>query len=569
MKRIPRGVAAAIPCISAIWFSAICLAAFWIIVSASAAADAQTSAGGLNPAEKWVIAQVSAGEIADLSKKFAADKDRKLSGHFLGELLAGALPGVKPHRNGVRIIWAIIDEPIDLSNSQISYEVWLGYCKFNSSATFRRASFAGVVSFDGSRFKEEVTFNGVKVGDVASFSDAVFEGPVNFVGADIASEFRADGAHFQNKEKIATFGGMKVRGYAFFSDAVFEGPVHFIAADIAGNFEAERAKFQQGADFWGMKVEGDADIAGAVFEGMARFSRVNITSDFEAIETKFQNKESGADFFGMKIGGNAVLTGAVFEGPARFDAAEIAGSLKLGAKFQHGASFQRMKVLGSASFYHAIFEDVADFHYADFGSLFLWPVSWPKHTPHSHMQGMNYKYFQAAAEEPKSHKELLKLADQSSYTADVYSTLEDFFRRQGYRDDADKAFIAGKRREREEYFRERDWFGWMRSWTLNLLVGYGRRPWQAAIPCTVLIVLGYVFFSPNKMEPRNPAEAHGVYSRFWYSLGLFLPFVDLQADRVWKPKADQTFLRNYMRVHILLGWILIPIVLAALTGLIK
>ena len=71
------------------------------------------------------------------------------------------------------------------------------------------------------------------------------------------------------------------------------------------------------------------------------------------------------------------------------------------------------------------------------------------------------------------------------------------------------------------------------------------------------------------MELQKPDDARRVYSRFWYSLGLFLPIVDLQADKVWKPKADQTFLRNYVRVHALLGWILIPIVLAALTGLIK
>ena len=104
---------------------------------------------------------------------------------------------------------------------------------------------------------------------------------------------------------------------------------------------------------------------------------------------------------------------------------------------------------------------------------------------------------------------------------------------------------------------------------LYLLVGYGRRPWQAVVPCAVLIALGCILFSPNKMEPQNPEETPRVYSRFWYSLGLFLPFVDLQANKVWKPKADQTFLRNYMQVHVLLGWVLIPIVLAALTGLIK
>ncbi len=416
------------------WFPGIFLAAFLTIISVSAAALAQTSAEGLNRAEKWVAAHVSAGEIADLSKKFPADNDRKLSGHFLGELLAGALSGVKPHRNGVRIIWAIIDEPIDLRNSQISYEVWLGYCKFNSSATFSRASFAGVVSFDGSRFKEEATFNGMKVGGVASFSDAVFEGPVNFVGADIASEFHADGAHFQNKEKIATFGGMKVRGYAFFSKAVFEGPVHFIAADIAGNFEAQGAQFQnkqQTANFNGMKVGADASFKNAVFEGPADFSSADIAGEFGAQEAKFQNKEKTASFSGMKVRGYAFFSKAVFEGPA-------------------------------------------DFSYADFAWLDLSSPFWPKVAGQFHMQGMSYKYIRAIpGNEPESHKMLLKLTDQSAYTADVYSNLEEFFSRQGYRADADRAFIAGKRRERKENLHGLRWLG---SYLLDWLVGYGRRP---------------------------------------------------------------------------------------------
>ena len=151
----------------------------------------------------------------------------------------------------------------------------------------------------------------------------------------------------------------------------------------------------------------------------------------------------------------------------------------------------------------------------------------------------------------------------------LFSSLEQFFLRQGYLGDADKAFIAGKRRERDEYFRSGDWFGWLRSWMLYLLVGYGRRPWQAGIACAVVIALGFVLFSPDKMEPQKPEDTPRVYSRFWYSLNLFLPVVDLQAGKVWKPKAAQTFLRNYMRVHIMLGWILVPLVLAALTGLIK
>jgi hypothetical protein len=71
------------------------------------------------------------------------------------------------------------------------------------------------------------------------------------------------------------------------------------------------------------------------------------------------------------------------------------------------------------------------------------------------------------------------------------------------------------------------------------------------------------------MELQNKRDDTRGYNPFWYSLGLFLPFVDLQADKVWKPKREKVFLRNYMRVHILLGWILVPMVLAALSGLIK
>ena len=229
-----------------------------------------------------------------------------------------------------------------------------------------------------------------------------------------------------------------------------------------------------------------------------------------------------------------------------------------------------MKVAHAAFFLKTVFEGKVDFAYADFSLVDLSGASWPKVAAQFSMRGMSYKYIRLVpGNEPESHKALLKLADQSAYTADVYSNLEEFFLRQGYRADADEAFIGGKRREREEYFRSGHWFRWLGSWMLDLLVGYGRRPWRAGIPCAALIALGCVLFSPKKMEPQQPEDTPRVYNRFWYSLGLFLPFVDLQSNKVWKPKADQTFLRNYMRVHILLGWILVPLALAAVTGLIK
>jgi uncharacterized protein YjbI with pentapeptide repeats len=482
MKRIPLGVAAATPCLFETWCSAICLAAFLTTISASAAADAQTSAEGLSPAEQWVVAQATTGETADLSKQFPEEEDRQLSADFLETLLMGTRPDVKLHRHGVLIKGACIDEPIDLENAQIPCDVVLEHCQFNAGTDFS-ASFAGSISFENSAFKAIAIFYAMKVGGNASFENAVFEAPVHFDSANIARAFHAEGTKFQDKEEGATFTSIKV-GQAFFIDAVFEGPVTFVKADIDGIFGA--------------------------------------------VNAKFRNKKGGTAFIAMKVGGNASFENAVFEAPVSFN-------------------------------------------FSEFVTLDLSNVSWPD----VYMQGMSYKYIRAAPEELDSHKALLKLANQSAYSAEVYSKLEEFFLRQGYRGDADKVFIAGKRRERKEYFYSAFgssfgtsvgyWFRWLGSWMLYLLVGYGRRPWQAGIACAVVIALGCVLFSPNKMEPQTPR----VYSRFWYSLNLFLPVVDLQAGKVWKPKADQTFLRNYMRVHILLGWILIPLVVAALTGLIK
>ena len=576
-------------------FLSIILVAFLTIISASAAPDAETVARQLSAAEKWVVTQVTAGEIADLDWHFPDVKDRKLSAHFLKELLTGTMPGVEPRRNGVRIIGATVAEPIALRNELIPFEVWLNHCQFTSRANFLRASFAATISFEDSTFAAGASFYGIKVGNSAIFQNAVFEGSVDFGSADFATDFVADKAQFKNKVESTSFNGMKVRGSAFFHKAVFEGTVDFILADIAGNFEANEAQFtnkEQSVDFHSMKVGKIAFFKKAVFEGPVEFVSADIAANFQAEEAQFRSKTYTV-WLAMKCGGQGNFTGASFAGPASFADSTfldlMIGGMKSGAasvpeldlsrssiKRQlrirqisiHDLLAPSLHVEGPAELTDITVKHSADLRYGNFATLDLSRSIWPKDTNREafHMQGMSYKYVRAAPNEPESHEALLKLASEASYTADVYRNLEEFFSRQGYREDADRAFIAGKCRERKEYLHGRNWLG---SWLLDKLVGYGRHPSQAGYLCVFFVGLGCFLFSSQKMELQEPANAPRIYNSFWYSLGLFLPFVDLQVAKVWKPKRDQTFLRNYMGVHILLGWILIPIVLAALTGFIK
>jgi hypothetical protein len=86
---------------------------------------------------------------------------------------------------------------------------------------------------------------------------------------------------------------------------------------------------------------------------------------------------------------------------------------------------------------------------------------------------------------------------------------------------------------------------------------------------------GCILFPLKKMElqdpkdRKKPEEEQPRYNRFWYGLGLFLPVIDLKTSEFWRPQKQYCFLRNYLRVHILLGCISLPIFLAAITGLIK
>jgi uncharacterized protein YjbI with pentapeptide repeats len=562
------------------------LAIFLLTIAVTAGVSAPTSAADLGVAEQWVVAQVNAGQVADLSQ-FADEAQRKLSARFLEDLLTGALPSLKPQRQGVQISNAIVKEPIDLRNAEIAIETSLRDCRFSSELTFARAKFIRAVSFESSAFEKAVDFSGIKAGSDVLFSGAVFAASLRLSGAEIAGSFAADGARFSDPGEIAFFNGMKVGYLALFQKAVFAGEVDFGAVSVAKDFRADEAQFTNAAqpvNFNGAKIKHSILLRKAVFAGSANFGSTDIERDLDAREVQFKNPKQEAVFDSMKVGHIASFDQATVEGPANFDGAEIAScsfdrtTFRSAVSFQHasflnlqfkacrgesapmtrvdlvGSSIKRsllirqmrleeldarwLRAEGTAIFTDLFVERAADLRYSDFATLDLIDTRWP-HQPNSfELQGMSYKSIRAAPTERRSHNVLLKLADQATYSAGVYGTLREFFSRQGFSADADRAFIAEKRRERREYLKGFRWFG---SYLLDLLVGYGRHPWQAAIPCAFFVALGTCLFAPHSMEPQKPDEPYPAYNRYWYSFSLFVPFVHLQADRLGGPRMTSAF----------------------------
>ncbi len=78
----------------------------------------------LTPQEQFVLKQAAAGEIADLKQEFGdAEDKRRLRAGFLEELLTGEVPGARVRRRGVRISNAVIEEPLDLENGEVTVAV--------------------------------------------------------------------------------------------------------------------------------------------------------------------------------------------------------------------------------------------------------------------------------------------------------------------------------------------------------------------------------------------------------------------------------------------------------------
>jgi sterol desaturase/sphingolipid hydroxylase (fatty acid hydroxylase superfamily) len=113
---------------------------------------------------------------------------------------------------------------------------------------------------------------------------------------------------------------------------------------------------------------------------------------------------------------------------------------------------------------------------------------------------------------------------------------------------------------------------------LDLLLGYGRSPWRALIPSAFFVAVGtFVFWRySNQVIERKPDETKRRYNEswrtldpFWFSLDLFVPVIDLDAATIWMPKTSWKSGWYCLRALRILGWILVPLIVAALTGIIK
>ncbi|MEP6820421.1 MAG: hypothetical protein ABJA18_12870 [bacterium] len=485
----------------------------------SAFALADTAELEPNPrAERFVKMQVAAGEPADLEKEFPDPGDRVLGSEFLVNLLTDASSNV--HRHGVRIMNATFADDIDLESADVSHNVELSGCNF-----------LGDLELSQSHFKKNLILDGSTIG-----------GTLNLIRAIIDGDLKINSVKFTSVEGEADFTDLQAAGSFELRNASFAGRALFIHDKIGGNLDAQSASFanrETEISFDSMKVGAYALFSRANFSSSVTFAYADVARNFGTEDAHFTNSQTDAHaiFNSMKVGLDGKFHRTVFDCWVDFGHAEFGGRFELTeAKFNAPSSFPNFSGLKA---------DVVDFSLAKFSNQYV-------------LEGMEYREIKADS--------VGDFVDRATYSPDAYASLESFLKRKGMEGTANTLYIAQRRRERSGLSLP----GKVGSVLLDVLVGYGRRPWLAFVWGALFVALGAaVFRRRTSMQPQKPEYESRHYSAFWYSLDMFLPFVDLKAADYWEPRMDRQLARTYLRIHILLGWILIPIGLAAISGLVK
>ncbi len=540
------------------------------------------------PASSKVRAKLLCSEPVRFDAKKQTEKEREVPAQWVAEALR------EGHRG--ELVNAILTGPLDLRSAHVKQEFLLSGGEVRGPVKAFYARFARWVAFNAVRFHDSVGFKGARFAAELNCTGTHFLKGVNFEVSIIEGSFAAPGVELgSSKEDQANFNGCEIRRDATFALADFHGPAQFIGLNVRKQASFNGARFEQGVAF------DRAEIGGSFFFRPAGKQRV-----------EFGGK---ARFHGVKVGGQANFRKAQFEQPAFFDGAVFSGpslfweaeffapASFVAARFQLAAEFQGTQFQGPADFDYSRFEQEAHFAGAKFGDQLR--------LRDARMTTLSFQDGDATASfDDKTRVDLLgcaydrleignwrELMDrQSEFNPRPWSHLEKVLRTAGQDRDADDVYLQRRRVEHKQKWQRGEFGPWLLDSLHALFANYGIRPYQLLYTPILILLLGTaLFFHPdathhessgqtpselqkltgNAPDGTNPSNQE--FNEFTaldaarLSIRYFLP-VEVPLATHWEASDKQygpLRFSDYATGMKLAGWILVPLGIAALTGLLR
>lgn len=452
--------------------------------------------------------------------------------------------------------------------------------KADGEVRFVGAAIGGDFVCENGKFINEggraISADGIDVKGAVHLRDGFkANGEVRFPGAAIGVDFYCTNGGFINKGGKAIFAdGMDIKGCVYLRDGFkANGAVRFLGAAIGGDFDCTNGEFINES---GKAISADGmAVKGAVFlrdgfraNGEVSFPGAVIGRDFDCTDGEFINECGQA----ISADGMAVK-GAVF--------------LRNGFKAEGLVSLEGATI-GEHFFWSNVNlpqKTILDLRNAKTGVLSDDEKSWPA-KGNLFLDGFVYENIGDDA--PKDANSRIKWLDRQGderFRPGPYEQLAMVLEKMGHNEDAKKIRI-----EKEEELTKRGGFGLPTSiwrYILWATIGYGYRSWWALLWIVGFIGFGLLVFGigykkgiivPMEKEAYvsgqvgHLREGYPKFSALAYSIEMFVPVLDLRIAKYWIPDANKlwgVFIRLYMWLHIILGWILTTLLIVGLTGLIK
>jgi|GEM_PF-6632219 len=488
-------------------------------------------------------------------------------------------------------------ESVNFSSSQWEGDISLNAATFEREVSFDSCHLRNLNAY-GSRFAGNANFSGFTCHNARfdpyqiPLDDEMFghlaEGPLP---AELRSMLAEHGFHLpesctfnrRNDKWLVLDENGEQRAYIEFSDGQL-----FLKVISQFLGEGESLILDHGQVGWFL-VLNSAHVKGA-----ATFNALHCTAGSFFRNTQFDGK---VDMRYGEYGINLQIDGAQFKSMAKFNSISIKHELVISGE-------------GGG----AIFHEGADFTGTKIGRLRIGSSN-PFRKKQTVFIGCNFDFFDG------EWRKIVDQQDRRHFSLDPYLMLERCARAAGRHDEADDIYHKGKSRETWRALAQLRLLSFFKGVLWDALAGYGVRKWRLGIWCVLVVALGVaVFWSSDALRPAvkgedavplytaqltqplshsdsNAGEActglfgdfsswtmpklegwlrefdinvnfdgrmfDRVVSRLAYSIDAFVP-LDLEIAKHCRPAPS--WRQAYYAIHILAGWILIPWVVAAVTG---
>lgn len=360
--------------------------------------------------------------------------------------------------------------------------------------------------------------------------------------------------------------GATIQGNLDFEDCTIPRPVGLVECIIAGNINLHRANGNVLGFF-------SCPLIGSIGANRLELSR-----------SLFLHKSTirGAlKLIGARVGGDLRLNGATLDGGLDADRLEVRGGLFLCDGFSAN---------GRVSLDHAKIEILND-DAAGWSNLILSGLiygSFGHESPHTAEERLQWLGRRQNTEkfDPQPYEQLAKVLKESGHNGGA------------------RRILIEKERDYARRMRQaaRTEFQWLHVIWLGLmdkLTRHGYEPWRVLPHILIVWALGWGIFAfadlhdamvpakervylDEKYKDGSLPPQYPRFNAFIYSADVFFPFVDLHQESEWRPATEKVNGRQtgvhvltgviakvYTWIHIILGWFLSGIGVAAVTGLVK